>query len=131
MKKHLLLVILSFFSITFLNAQEKAKDTLFFKLDNKYIYQSKFNPKSYLLQDSSDNETFLFQKIETINILKPKKINCLKKFVHQSQFYNKTNNIKLNAHGLWEYFNNYTIFLVENINKKTKYIKVEPNIQLE
>lgn len=53
MKKTVLLGISFVFLIT-LNAQEVKNDTLFFKLDGKYVFESKHVSNSYLLKDSND-----------------------------------------------------------------------------
>ncbi|WP_264529282.1 hypothetical protein [Flavobacterium sp. N502540] len=131
MKIQIILFIRAFFLITILTAQEKSKDTLFFKLDNQYIYESKYSPKSYLLKDSDSNETFFFEEIEMMNNLRPKKVLNIKKFVVSSAFYHKKRKVKLSAYGLWEYLNGYVVVLVKDDNENKKYIKVKPNIQLE
>lgn len=92
MKTHISLLILSFFSITVIKAQERKKDTLFFKLDNSYVYESKYAPKEYLLKDSNSDEKFFFKGVKKVNNLKPKEILCLKKFIRSSKFYDKTKN---------------------------------------
>lgn len=104
----------------------KVKDTLFFKLDNNYVYQSKYEPKSYFLKDSKGNEIFYFKEIELVKHLKTNEILSLKKTIRSSRFYDKTKVQKLNNYKLGIYFNNYVIFLVKKKNNVTEYIRVEP-----
>lgn len=47
--------MLSFSSITI--AQEKIKDSLFFKIDNKYLYQSQYDSEKYMIKDNDDVST--------------------------------------------------------------------------
>lgn len=104
----------------------KIKDTLYFKLDNSYVYESKYEPNSFLLKDIKGNEIFYFSGIELVKNLKPNEILCLKKTIRSSRFYDKTKVQKLNNYKLGIYFNNYVIFLVKKKNNVTEYIRVEP-----
>ncbi|WP_367755690.1 hypothetical protein [Flavobacterium sp. WC2430] len=128
MKKHISLILLTFFSIAVLKAQEKSKDTLFFKLDNKYVYESKFVSKEYLLKDRNKDEVFFFKGNETLKNVKPKEILCLKKFIRSSQFYDKTKKQKLNNYKLIIFFRDYVVFLVIKTKNETKYIHVNPAV---
>ncbi|MDD5151200.1 MAG: hypothetical protein PHC28_12125 [Flavobacterium sp.] len=104
----------------------KIKDTLFFKQDKSYVFESKYEPNSFLLKDSKGNEIFYFRGIELVKNLKPNEILCLKKTIRSSRFYDKNKVQKLNNYKLGIYFNNYVIFLVKKKNNVTEYIRVEP-----
>ena len=75
--------IIMLFFLNAVNAQEKSRDTLFFKLDNKYVYESNHESKSFLLKDSNDvnHGTFYFENIKKLNNIKSNKVLCLEKFV--------------------------------------------------
>jgi hypothetical protein len=111
----------------------KVKDTLFFKLDNKYIYQSKYEPKTYLLKESHDVTSggFYFETIQTINNLERKEILSLEKFVRSSKSYNETKTEKIDDYKLWEYFNNYVVVLVEEVLGEKNYIQVKSGYAIE
>lgn len=116
-----------FFSIVVLTAQEKTKDTIFFKLDNRYVYQSKNNPQRYLLKDKNKDEIFFFEEVKVIDNLQASKILCLKKFIRESNFYNK--NQKLDNQGLINFFSDYyVVYLVRKTRAKIEYIYVEPSV---
>jgi hypothetical protein len=105
----------------------KVKDTLFFKLDNKYVYRSKYEPKSFLLKDGHDvTSGFYFETVQIVNNLEPKEILSLENFLRSSKFYNE----KLNDYQLWEYFN-YVVVLVEGVLDKKKYIQVKSGFEIE
>lgn len=110
----------------------KIKDTLFFKLDNEYVYKSKNGSKDYLLKDSSRifDGTFFFNKAQRVSDLNPKKVLSLKEFVQSSRFYDNNKQTKINDYELMEYLSQYVIFLVSE-NKKTEYIQVEPSCVIE
>lgn len=111
----------------------KTKDSLFFKLDNDYVYQPKHKSKTFLLKDSHDVNygTFYFERVQTLNNLKPKSILSLDKFVQTSSFYNKTKKEKLDDYGLSEHLNQYVCFLVKENGKKTEYIQVQSGFVIE
>lgn len=105
MKKLILFNILIFLCSTLsLSAQETQKDTLYFKLDEKYIFASKYDKNFYLLEDSSDvgRGTFLFQIIGNESSKNPREVLCLKKYVRASKYYDKHKKVKLNDYRLWE-----------------------------
>lgn len=106
--------------------QNKVKDTLFFKLDKEYIYQSKNNTESYFIKDASDNEHIYFQKGETLSTLTPNKVINLKEFIYSSKFYNRDKKYKLDDNGLGDFLNNYIIYFV-NENKR-EFIRVNPGV---
>ncbi|CAM2907258.1 hypothetical protein SAMN05444143_105140 [Flavobacterium succinicans] len=123
--KTIFLVLLSFFFVS-LKAQEKEKDTLYFKYDNKYVYESKYAPKEYLLKDSNSDEIFFFNEVEKVTDLNPKEILCLKKIIRTPKFYDENKKQKLNNYKLILFFRDYVVFLVKKTNNKTEYIRVNP-----
>lgn len=133
MKNHILLSIFSCFSILTLFSQEKPKDTLFFKYDKKYIKTYEQIPHYYFLEDSSgiSSGTFFFEELEVTSNIKPDKIFCLKKMVRSSKFYNSNRKMKLDDNGLFEYFNNYIVFLVKKNKNVNSYIRVRSNWEIE
>lgn len=102
------------------------KDTLFFKLDNEYVYQSKNIPERYFIKDASANEHICFHKEEILNIPTPNKILNLKEFVQSSRFYNKGKKQKLNDKNLSDFLSNYYLYFVKERHGKTEYVKVKP-----
>ncbi|WP_159022102.1 hypothetical protein [Formosa sp. L2A11] len=114
-------------------AQEIQKDTLFFKLDGIYVFESKYVSNTYLLEDSNDigRGTFFFEKIGIESIKKPKEILSLKKYVHNSEYYNEYTKYKLNDFLFVEHLSNYTIYLVKKEKGKMEYIHVFANSQIE
>lgn len=134
MRKLILInVIILFLSTINSTAQEKLKDTLFFQLDGKYIFESEYDQNFYLLEDSSDigRGIFLFEKIKVEKSKHPREILCLKKYVQSSKYYNRHKTVKLNDYQLWEHLVNYTIYLVKKNKITTEYIQVYPTIQIE
>lgn len=110
----------------------KVKDTLYFKLDTKYIKTYAQIPDDFYLNDSGNASTsgsFFLRKIQTSNHTKPEKILSIEKFVHSSRFYDKDKTQKLNDYELAEYLSNYVLFLVPDT--KTEYIQVEPGFVIE
>ncbi|WP_016990122.1 hypothetical protein [Flavobacterium sp. ACAM 123] len=111
------------------------KDTLFFKLDNSYINESKSVAEQYLLKDGSGSSsgTFFFKEFKEKNNLHPtpKEILSLENFVHSSRFYDKNKQQKLDDYELANFFSNYVVFLVEDIHGKTKYIQVKSSFLIE
>ncbi len=131
--KTAILILLSLFS-TFIMAQEKTKDTLFFTYDNKYIKTYVEIPNHFYTKDSSGSMDGTFHFVESkiigIQSIKTKEI-CLEKFIRSSKFYDKNKKRKLNDYALGEYFKDYTIVLVKNVHGKKEYIQVEPSFEIE
>lgn len=131
--KTAIIILLSLFS-TLIKAQEKTKDTLFFAYDNKYIIAHMEIPNHFYIKDGSGymDGTFHFVKGQ---ILKNQNVRtkeiCLKKFIRSSKFYDKNRKPKLNDYALWEYFKEYVIILVKNIDGKKKYTQVMPSFEIE
>ncbi|WP_166921501.1 hypothetical protein [Flavobacterium poyangense] len=111
----------------------KIKDTLFFKLDNQDFYESKYESKVLLLKSTFDSiyGAFFFNKVQKINDLKPNKIFSFNEFVRSSRLYDKNRQQKVNDNDLWEYLNNYVVFLVEENDKRINYIQVQPSFAIE
>lgn len=109
------------------------KDTLFFKLENETLYESKHEAKKIYLNryHYQGDEVFYFKKNKEIKNMKIKKTISFDKFVKSSQFYSKHNNMNLNVYGLIEYLSNYVIILVNSNNKKTEYIQVVSGFEIE
>ncbi|KUJ59143.1 hypothetical protein AR687_24585 [Flavobacteriaceae bacterium CRH] len=128
MKKVLYLFLLLL--CTKLQAQQKTKDTLFFKLDNSYISETKHTANKFVLKDVNSDEEFYFEGIEVLNDLKTNKVLCLKKIVRSPRFYNANKKQKLNNKELVNYFVSYTVFLVRKQKGKTEYIKVNPIVAI-
>lgn len=108
----------------------KIKDTLFFKLDNKYVYESKYEPKSFLIKDSNGSEIFFFKSIENVKNVKPTEILSLKKIIRSAKFYHKNKKQKLNNYELSVFFDAYVVFLVEKTKNKTEYVHVIPSSEI-
>jgi len=94
--------------------QNNIKDTLYFKLDNEYIYQSTINPEWYLIKDSTDNQQIFFQKGDLHNNSKIGTVINFKEFVQSSRFYNKDKKQKLDEKGLADFFSNYVVYFVKS-----------------
>ena len=111
----------------------KIKDTLFFKLDNNYIFKPSSKSASFLLKDSHDVTYggFYFETVQTLNNLSPKEILSLEKYVRSSKSYDDNRKEKLNDYKLWEHFNNYVVVLVEEALGKKKYIEVASMYAIE
>ncbi|CAM2872410.1 hypothetical protein [Flavobacterium frigoris] len=111
------------------------KDTLYFKLDNSYLYESEYYPGEYITKDSSGSSygTFFLKKIvtkqeETDNTIQ---ISDFEEFVHNSRFYDKSKTQKLQDQNLSDFLSNYVLFLVKNTPTKNEYIKVYPSFAIE
>lgn len=132
MKKNILIIILSLFSITAIKAQEQKKDTLFFKLD-KYLYQSKLDSKKYIIKGNGDTSVgaIYFEEYKIINNIKPKETLCFKKYAQSSKLYTKVYKKKLNEYKIIDLFNDFTIIIVNKKNKKTKFVEVGPVLKIQ
>mgnify|MGYP003582433606 CR=1 FL=1 len=123
-----------FLSLTFLfvinsKAQEKIKDTLYFDLDNSYIYESKSVPNKFLLKDKNSDEEFYFVGTKVEYNLKPKNILCLKEVIRVPKYYSEKKKEKLDNYELLNFFSASTIYLVRKINDKFEFINVNPIIE--
>ncbi|KUJ60870.1 hypothetical protein AR687_15810 [Flavobacteriaceae bacterium CRH] len=110
------------------------KDTLYFKLDNDYVYKpedgykSKYISIDYLIRDNSKDEVFFFKELEKVKALKPREVLSLKDFIRSSRFYDENKSHKLKEMYLMKFMNDYVIYLVNN---KKEYLKVEPSVVIE
>lgn len=127
MKKIIYYCLISLSITVTVNAQKINKDTLFFKFDKNYISNSKAGTGNFTLKDSHRDGTFFFKKMEILTNLKPEKKLCLKKYVRNSEYYDKSRKRKLYDYGLYDHLRNYTIFLV----KGKEYIKVKASYEIE
>jgi len=126
MKIYLCLLMAFLFEIN-IQAQEKEKDTLFFKFDRSYIKESESESDLiFSLKDTDNTEMFYFKRAEVVNSLKPKRILCLKETIRQPNFYNKSNVPKLNNNQLLKYFSSKITYLVKEKNGKKEFIRIEP-----
>ncbi|KQX12081.1 hypothetical protein [Flavobacterium sp. Root420] len=114
--------------------QNIIKDTLYFKLDNDYVYKPKDGYKSkyisidYLIKDNSKDEVFFFKELAKVKALKPGEVLSLKDFIRSSRFYDENKSHKLNEMYLMKFMSDYVIYLVNN---KREYLKVEPSVVIE
>lgn len=115
--------------------ENRRKDTLFFKLDNKYIYEPEHcTPKRYALRDGGKSQTgtFFFEEFDeqTRPRFKSRKAFDLESFVHSTRFYN--NDLQtIEDLNLSNYFSNYVIFLDKQIDDKHDYIQIKPFVTIE
>lgn len=116
--------------------ENRRKDTLFFKLDNKYIFETQpvSNPKKYSLKDSGKSKTgsFFFEEFEvqTRPRFKTKKAIDLENFVHSTRFYNIESQI-IEDFNLANYFSNYVVFLDKQVEDKHDYIQIKSFATIE
>lgn len=115
--------------------ENRRKDTLFFKLDNKYIYEPEHcTPKRYLLKDGgkSDTGTFFFEEfdVQTRPRFKSKKILDLENYIHSTRFYN--NDLQtIEDLNLSDFFSNYVVFLFKDTDNKDDYIQIKSYVTIE
>lgn len=128
-------ILINFITILFstgcLSAQEKQKDTLYFDYSENYIVIYDVTPKKIYILDSSYDGTFFFEKIDIQINNDPKEILCLEEYVRSSKYYDIHKKVKLNDYRLAEHLDKYTIYLVKKTDNKVKYIRVQPNFEIE
>lgn len=120
-----ILSILCFFFLNILFAQDKDKDTLYFKIDGKYVFNSTVEPNNYLIKDSSGSEIIYFEGAQNIKVANPKSILNLKDYVRSSAYYNKNKFVKLDYHGLFKHLSDYNVVFVK---KNNECILVKPQV---
>lgn len=105
-----------------IKAQEKIKDTLFFKLRDNYLYQADWDNKQFIIKDNYNPQegAIYITQLKIITIPKPKKILCFKKYAMTSKLYMPKSK-KLNEFKVLDLFSNHTIIL---ITKKNEYVHV-------
>ncbi|MBO9585356.1 MAG: hypothetical protein J7574_14430 [Flavobacterium sp.] len=123
LKTKISLFLVAIISIN-LQAQKKAKDTLFFKVDNLYLFEDKNNSKTFLIKDSNRDEEICFEETTVIHNLKPMQVLDLKYFIRNSKFYNRYGKNELSNYSLTNFLHEYEIFLVRECEKTTDFISV-------
>ncbi|WDF64744.1 hypothetical protein [Flavobacterium sp. KACC 22763] len=122
LKTNISLLLVAMISI---NLQaKKVKDTLFFKIDNSYLFERDYIPKSFFIKDRNGHTEFFFQEAEILHNLKPKQVLFLKYFIRNSKFYINEGRIALDIKGLMDYMKKYTIILIRENEEKIEYIRV-------
>jgi hypothetical protein len=115
-------------------AQEKAKDTLFFSYDSQYIITHKEIPNHFYIKDGSGGNVgeFFFAGVQKIKNYKTKKREIgLKEFIRSSKFYDENRRLKLRDYELADYLEDYVIFLVKTEDGKKSYIQVKSSFEIE
>ncbi len=113
---------------TTLSAQQKSKDTLFFKLD-RYINISKHNPNEIIFNHKEfyyKDQGVLFEKKGVLTNLSPNKVLRMKPFIRKARFYKKRGFKKVAVSDVFNYFaEKFVVFFVDKSNKgKKQYIEV-------
>nr|WP_314839643.1 hypothetical protein [uncultured Flavobacterium sp.] len=113
------------------NLNEK-KDTLYFNLDNEYVYPSKYDKTAYLIQDGGNEGLGMlyFQRIENKKPVNNPVVLDMERYIHQSNFFNKNNKI-LDKRNLKSFLSNYVLFLVDKKENDYDYIQVQPMYVIE
>lgn len=113
--------------------RQAIKDTIFFKLDNDYVFQSEYNKDVFLFKDGKDihQGSIYFEKIKTVAIIKShNELLDLKKFIYVSKFYNNSKKT-INDFDMIDYLTNYTIILVNKKEEDVEYIEVSTVFAIE
>ena len=99
----------------FISFSQKAKDTLFIKLDGKYLKKGfDYTEKKpiFVFKDNDKKEDFTSLSItDTVYSLKPKKIYCMNTIIKKSGAY--YGNGKVRDYDLAVYLNKYIVFIIE------------------
>lgn len=124
-------LIMHLFFLNNVQAQQKVKkDTLYFKIDNSYLFENKNIPKTFFIEDGNGHTEFCFQEAEILFDLKPIQVLDLKYFIRNSKFFINQGKIALDIKGLVDFMKNYKIILIRESDKKTEYIKVNVSIMI-
>lgn len=111
MKKGLIVLLF----VPFICFSQKAKDTLFIKLDGKYLkkgYDYNENKNIFIFKDNDKKEDLTYLSIiDTVYNLNPIKKYCMKEILKQSGAYYGNGNIR--DYDLAVYLNKYTLFISE------------------
>ncbi|BDU24963.1 hypothetical protein [Flavobacterium sp. GSB-24] len=122
-------IIICLFFLGNVQAQVKEKrDTLYFKIDNFYLFENKNIPKTFFIKDRNGHTEFCFQEAEILFDLKPMEVLDLKYFIRNSKFFINQGKISLDIKGLMDFMKNYKIILIRESDDKTYYIKVNISI---
>ncbi|WP_411028832.1 hypothetical protein [Spongiimicrobium sp. 3-5] len=105
---------------------ETAKDTLYFKYDDKYIQTYPELPGHNYLREYSYYSFYLGER-EKLRGLKPSKVLNLKRFIRKSEFYRKGKGVNLDDEDFGNYLSKRIVFLV----KKDTFIRVIPTLEIE
>ena len=117
-----------------IKSQEKAKDTLFFKLDDKYLSESKDQEsKLYIIKNNYDvrEGAVYFKEYKIVKCTKPQKVLCFKKFAESSKLYRINNKKQLSELKIMNLFDNYIVVIVNKKDDVTKYVEVAPVFKIE
>ncbi|WP_347053583.1 hypothetical protein [Flavobacterium olei] len=124
-------VIINLLFLNNVQAQEKEKrDTLYFKIDNSYLFETKNIPKTFFIKDRNGHTEFCFQEAEILFDLKPMEVLDLKYFIRNSKFFINEGKISLDIKGLMDFMKNYKIILIRESEGRTDYIKVNISIMI-
>ncbi|MEE9361240.1 MAG: hypothetical protein V3U92_01430 [Cellulophaga sp.] len=115
---------------------KRIKDTLFFNLSGKQLYESPYVPDHYLIRNVTleGEGSFFFEKIRVVdNInIKTNPILCAQEYIRNTIFYKEQKKVLLSDYELMEYFdNNYIIFLVKKTQDRREFIQVRANFTIE
>lgn len=130
MKKLIIIILITFFIFISVNAQEKAKDTLYFSVDKYYTISPTITPNLHK-QKYSEWITATNEQINHTNTngyiyfvgngfltstLRPKKILSIKQYIENRKFYfdGKHNNLVDNYKLQDSLFNKYVIYFVKD-----------------
>jgi hypothetical protein len=109
----------------------EAKDTLYFNFSDSYLKSNEGTPNLYSLNEKIDEGDFFFEKLGNKNLLEPKKILCLKEYLHSSRYYDNHKKMISNF-DLSQYFQNYIIyFVIKENDGSIEYIEVRANSAIE
>ncbi|MFC4221728.1 hypothetical protein [Flagellimonas marina] len=127
------IIMLNVFFVSFLgtlSAQEKCKDTLFFRWDESYFRTYEAAPKDIYVGEKWADETFFFIQIGEIKKIRSLKTYSLKRYIRKLNCNPKKKNkhivdaLKLSGH-----FSEYCIYLVKK--GKNKVIEVAVAVEIE
>ncbi len=110
--------------------QNPVKDTLFFEMDKKYVYQNKLFPREYFLREKGTDGVFFLEEIKKQENLKQKNILNLEKFIQSSSMYNKDKKV-FNTNQLCQYLSNYILFLSMKDDNNSQYVEVKAGYAVE
>nr|WP_315205988.1 hypothetical protein [uncultured Flavobacterium sp.] len=108
------------------------KDTLYFNLDNEYVYPSKYNKTAFLIKDGGNEGSGMlyFQRIENEKPINNPVVLDLERYIHHSIFFNKNDKI-LDKRNLKSFLSNYVLYFVTKKENNCDYIQVQPMYVIE
>ncbi|WP_426485381.1 hypothetical protein [Flavobacterium sp. 2] len=134
MKIYTFIIVLFLLSVNTIKSQEKAKDTLFFKLDGKYLSKSKDKEsKLYIIKNNYDvrEGAVYFKEYKVVKCTKPQEVFCFKKFAESAKLYRINNKKQLSELKIMNLFDNYIVVIVNKKDEEKKYVEVEPVFKIE